>query len=891
MGVVYLARDPRLERDVAIKVLPDQLANDDDRLGRFQREAKVLAALNHTSIAAIYGSEQFDGKQYLVLEYVKGSSLDHRLEGGPLPLDEALLIARQIAEALEAAHENSIVHRDLKPANVVIRPDGAAKVLDFGLARMLEQPATVASGENSADSPTSLWPARAQSPTMEGVILGTAGYMSPEQARGKPVDKRSDIFSFGCVLYEMLTGRQPFRGESVADSLGAILHREPDLSILPPNTPSTLIKLLRRCLTKDRKQRLQDIGDARLELDQAIAELANPPLGFPAAAPDSSALKRSWIRRIVGVAVAGVTLVAAAAWWFSPRLPDSNTTTQAYHFTIPPLGHDTRGGRADFEFDIQSSPVLSPDGKHLVYGWQDKLWLRALGEAEPRALDGTEGGHWPFWSPDSHTIAFFSEKEDGGLWSISITGGPPQKLCNMANALRVGTWARDGTILCELRGDPEIDGLYVMRPGNSTPQRLPGFRHESQRKPILCSPSFLPDSRHFLFTSGVEGDVRIMVGSIDSPETQVLTHGDSMAKYAAPGYLLFVRDGRLVAQAFDAQALAVREEPRVLVDGVTNFTPMGQANFSVSQEGTLLYEPFGAASRMEWFDRHGRVVEAAAPANRYVAFRLSPEGKRLALALEEPRTGTQDLWMIDLGLDNIPTRLTSHPGCEGMPIWSPDGTRLAFLVDWQGTPNLCIQQVEGQNEAEVLVEYDGTPHMATDWSGNFVIYDRIVPKSGLHIWRVDCNTKESVQIVTGRSGHDFGGVVSPNGRLLAYCSTESGQREVYVQQFPDGGGRAAVSKDGGSEPCWRRDGKELFYWDQQQSLVAVAVDSEGPTLNVGKTESLFALRDGDRIDYDVAQDGQRFLIGLASHESQHPPDHIITNWTRLLERGASPGQK
>ena len=457
---------------------------------------------------------------------------------------------------------------------------------------------------------------------------------------------------------------------------------------------------------------------------------------------------------------------------------------------------------------------------------------------------------------------------------------------------RVAVWnlGADGTIICELRGDPEIDGLYVVRPGNSTPQRLPGFRHDTQQKPILCSPSFLPDSHHFLFTSGVEGDVRIMVGSIDSQDAQVLARGDSMAKYAAPGYLLFVRDGRLVAQAFDAQALVVRGEPQVLVDGVTNFTPMGQASFSVSQEGTLLYEPFGAPSRLEWFDRQGREIETAAPANRYVAFRLSPDAKRLALALEEPRNGTQDLWMIDVGQGNIPTRLTSHPGTEGVPVWSPDGKRLTFLVDWHGTPNLCTQPVEGNSEAEVLVEYDGTPHMATDWSGDFVIYDRIVPKSGLHIWRVDCNTKENVQIVTGRSGHDFGGVVSPNGRWLAYCSTESDRPKVYVQKFPDGGGRVAVSNDGGFEPRWRQDGKELFYWDQQQSLVAVAVDSEGPALKVGKTESLFALHDEERIDYDVAPDGQRFLIGLASHESQNPPDHIVTNWTRLLERGVGPVQ-
>jgi eukaryotic-like serine/threonine-protein kinase len=286
-----------------------------------------------------------------------------------LPLDEALFIARQIADALEAAHENGIVHRDLKPANVIIRPDGTVKVLDFGLARTVEQPATAASSGNRADSPTSFWPARAQSPTMSGMILGTAGYMSPEQARGKPVDKRSDIFSFGCVLYEMLTGRQSFPGESVADSLGAILHREPDWSALPPATPPTLVKLLRRCLTKDRKQRLQDIGDARLELDQAMAELANPSLGVSTAATESSALKRSRARRIVGAAIASILLAAAAAWWFWPRLPDSSMTRWAYHFTIPALGHDTRGGRADFEGDIQSSPVLSPDGKHLVYGW------------------------------------------------------------------------------------------------------------------------------------------------------------------------------------------------------------------------------------------------------------------------------------------------------------------------------------------------------------------------------------------------------------------------------------------------------------------------------------------------------------------------------------------
>jgi Tol biopolymer transport system component len=808
-----------------------------------------------------------------------------------LPLDEALPVARQIAEALEAAHENGIIHRDLKPANVILRPDGTVKVLDFGLARSMEQPATVATGGHGADSPTSLWPARAQSPTMEGVILGTAGYMSPEQARGKPVDKRSDIFSFGCVLYEMLTGRQPFLGESLADSLGAILHREPDWSLLPPNTPPTLSKLLRRCLTKDRKQRLQDIGDARLELDQAIAELANPSLGLAAAAPRSSAEKRWRMWRNIGAVTAGIMLAGAAAWWFAHRPTDSSVTMPAYHYTIPALGHDARGAKLDNELETQSSPVLSPDGTHLVYGWQDKLWLRALGEDEPRALDGTEGGVWPFWSPDSRTIAFFHITEEGGLWSIAISGGPPQKICDLANALRVGTWAQDGTILCELRGDPDISGLYVLRPGQSTPQRLPGFRHGSQQKPLLCSPSFLPDSRHFLFTSGVEGDVRIMVGSIDSQETQLLARGDSMAKYAAPGYLLFVRDGRLVAQAFDAHTLSVTAEPRVLADGVTNFTPMGQANFSVSQEGTLLYEPFGAPSHLTWFDRHGRELEPAAPMNRYAAFRLSPEGKRLAVALGEPRTGTQDLWIFDPGPGDIPTRLTSHPGCETMPVWSPDGKRLAFLVDWKGTPNLCTQEVEGNSLAESLVEYDGTPHFPTDWSGDFVIYDRIVLKSGLHICRVDCNTKESVQIVAGRSGNDFGGVVSPNGRWLAYCSTESGRPEVYVQQFPDGGGRTAVSKDGGTQPRWRRDGKELFYWDRQKSLVAVAVDTEGTTLKVAKTESLFALRDGDRIDYDVAPDGQRFLIASASHESQNPPDHIVTHWTRLLERSAGPNLK
>ncbi len=403
-------------------------------------------------------------------------------------------------------------------------------------------------------------------------------------------------------------------------------------------------------------------------------------------------------------------------------------------------------------------------------------------------MEGTAEGKWPFWSADSHTIAYFTDKQDGGLWTIAISGGPPQKICNVPDALRVGTWAQDGTILYELRGDRDIEGLYVLRPGQSTPQRLPGFRHDSQEKPILCSPSFLPDSRHFLFTSGVEGDVRIMIGSLDSQETRVLAHGDSMAKYAAPGFLLFVRDGRLVAQAFDAQALAVSGEPRVLVDGVINFTPMGQANFSASQEGTLLYEPFGTACRLAWFDRHGRELEPAAPENRYASFRLSPEGKRLAAALEDPRNGNQDLWMNDLGPGSIPTRLTSHPGVEGLPVWSPDGTRLAFLVDWKGTPHLCTQQVEGDSQAESLVEYDGTPHFPTDWSGTFVIYDRIVPKSGLHMWRVDCQTKESVRIVAGRSGHDFGGVVSPNGKWLAYCSTESGRSEVYVQRFPEGGG-------------------------------------------------------------------------------------------------------
>jgi eukaryotic-like serine/threonine-protein kinase len=886
MGVVYRARDTRLERDVAIKMLPDHLAGHPQRLVRFQREAKVLAALNHPNIAAIHGLEEAEGRQYLVLEYVEGEMLATLLEKRALSWREVLPLARQMAEALEAAHEKGIVHRDLKPHNVIVRADGVVKVLDFGLAHVVE-PLPAVSQTSSLASDGLL--TAGYDPTMPGVVLGTPGYMSPEQVSGKIVDTRSDVFSFGCVLYEMLARQRLFRGQSIADSLDAIQHREPDWSLLPAEVPPGIRLLVKRCLMKDPVHRLQHMGDARIELEDGAKEPSDG--GTAEMSDDGGRRAKGRARlRVALVVLATAVLAAVASWNLAWRSVPAGTARLDYHLIIPRAGGVEADPRQRADRGMSWERVLSPDGKHIVYASQGKLWVRSLDRAEPRELRGTEEGHWAFWSPDSRYVAYFTEKE---LKRVSLTGAAPETLCGVPNCFMNGSWAPDGTILIEMQGDPTVAGLYLLRPGESKLEER--FKlHDKGQLPFLWWPRFLPDSRHFLLT-GLDletGEPSILVGTIGTSKTDFLTHGDSRAEYAAPGYILFLKNGRLFAQSFDVRTLTVAGEPRPLVDQVSNYSLLGRASYSVSQEGTLLYGPVAGPVQVQWYDRVGRdlgkVELPKLQAPRCEGFRLSPDGKRLAVAMDEQTTGTADLWIVDFANPGTPVRMTAHAGSEFQPAWSPDGKSLAFSADWNGAANLYVQPDDPDKEPVAMGRLVASPQFVTDWSadGRTILFDSIAIQQGWHLWVVDEQTKDPHPL-TNSAFRESNGAFSPDGKWLAYCSTESEQSEVYVRPFGTSGTSKRISSDGGDQPRWRRDGKELFYWDRQNALMAASVDLAGPAASLQKTETLFHLGDVNRIDYDVAPDGQRFLIGVASHESQTPPDHVITGWTRLLD---SPGK-
>ena len=567
MGEVYRARDTKLDRDVAIKVLPASFADDPERLARFEREAKTLASLNHPHIAQIHGIEEAGAgdavgpgfSRAIVMELVEGPTLADRIAQGALALDEALPIARQLAEALEAAHTLGIIHRDLKPANVKVRPDGTVKVLDFGLAKLGATGATSASAtEQLLNSPTRLGQGYGGQATEPGMILGTAAYMSPEQAKGRPVDKRADIWAFGVVLYEMLSGRALFTGESATDVLGAVLRQTVDLATLPSGTPPAIRRLLRRCLERDPKHRLHDIADARIEI---VDQLDSPEQNDTASAPAATRTHRA---ALAALAIA-VLALAGVSFWALPGREAPSPVRPAYRFTIPQPG----------DGDV---PAISPDGRHLVYGGRGRLLLRGLDEAEPRALEGTEGAREPFWSPDSRSIGFFA---DAALKRISITGGPPETLSAVPTGWPAGSWSSNGTILVEVTENPENEGWYALSPGSSL-RKLRAFPADRPINPDKAYPSFLPDGEHFLFTHPMGDVATLQVDSIRSAETRPLVPADSRAFFVKSGFVLYVRSGTLFAQPFNPETLAMTGEPVAVVDEVDYFAATGEAQFSAS---------------------------------------------------------------------------------------------------------------------------------------------------------------------------------------------------------------------------------------------------------------------------------------------------------------------
>ncbi|HWI18117.1 MAG TPA: protein kinase [Vicinamibacterales bacterium] len=870
MGQVWRATDSTLGRQVAIKILPDAFATDPERLARFEREAKTLASLNHPHIAAIYGFEKSSGMHALVMELVEGEDLSQRIARGAMPLDEALPIAKQIAEALEAAHEQGIIHRDLKPANIKLRADGTVKVLDFGLAKALDQGSGIGDqgSGGAANSPTITTPAM----TLRGVILGTAAYMSPEQAAGKPVGKRSDLWSLGVVLLEMLSGRQVFTGESVSHVIAAVLKSEPDWTALPADTPAPIRRLLRRCLEKDRKRRLDSAAGVRIEIDDALTAQSSVD-GGELSAPGSRIPTRSSRPLLAAVAVL-VALVAAMA------MP-----TLRYLRQIPPPV--PREVRLEITTPTTESPLefaLSPDGRFMAFiasgDGRSRLWLRPLDQTEARPMAGTDGAVYPFWSPDSRSIGFFAA---GKLLRIDVAGGAPQVVAPASGTSQglSGSWSVDGTILFL-----SVNPGPLMRVAASGGEPVVATELDPPRQTAHRNPHFLPDGRHFLFQArGTPESAGIYLGSLDGGAPARLTAAGSGGAFLPPDRVAFVRQGALVARRLDLAGRVLTGDPVTLADRIGEDEDGGRGGFTVSATGLVAYRVGAGASRQfTWVDRAGTAVGVAGePDTNYLHVpELSPDGRRLALW----RTvqGNTDLWLLDL-LRSGMTRLTFDAAAEVEPVWSPDGMRLAFASNRTGRYNLYVKASDGSGAEAQLLD-SPNPVIPVDWTrdGRWLLYYEVHPATGRDLWALDMTSPQSPpQLVANTPAAEVLAQVSRDGRWVAYQTNESGRFEVVVQPFPNASGKWQVSTAGGAAPRWRADGKELYFLAPDATMMAVPVTAAGASFSAGTPVALFQTRivDGGTVatvgpQYDVARDG-RLLINQPVAAAAAPIT-VILNW-------------
>ncbi|HYL34354.1 MAG TPA: protein kinase [Bryobacteraceae bacterium] len=863
MGEVYRARDPKLNRDVAIKVLPAALASDARYMARFRREAQVLAALNHPNIAVIHGLED----HAIVMELVEGPTLAERIAEGPLPLEEALSIARQIAEALEAAHEKGIIHRDLKPGNVKITPDGVVKVLDFGLAKTAQAAATA----DASHSPT------LTRPTEPGLILGTPAYMSPEQAAGKPLDKRSDIWSFGVVLYEMLSGQRLFTGETVSHTLAGVLTGPIDFAKLPAEIPATIRDLIARCLDRDIKMRLRDIGEARV----AIGKYLVGPKAGTAEVPPSKAV----FGAIPWAAAAVLALVAAALGFLLLREKPPDAPVE--RFSIPAPEKTAFG----FTSMLGGSLDVSPDGRRVVFSAASEgkiqLWVRALTSINPVLLAGTEGATFPFWSADSENIGFFA---DGKLKRIPASGGPPVTLCEAPNGLG-GTWNREGVIVF---GPKNPGPLYRISASGGTPSPVTA-PDSTQHEMVHRWPWFLPDGRHFLYTAGGGGGGALRTGSIDSPasESRVIIPPPLNANNVAysQGYLLFVRGNTLMAQPFDAKRLATTADAVPVAERVQKTVLVGHAALGVSANGILVYKsgPTGDITQLVWFDRGGKQTGTLGQPENLNGVRFSPDGKSVVINILDASTRNKNLWIYDVDR-GLKTRFTFYAGEEREAIWSPDGRWIVFNRSQNGHLDLYRKASNGAS-AEELLYTNNRQKYPTSFSPDgkwllYMVYADGASKNQLWILPMQGAPASGQKPVPfqGTAFNSSWGQFSPDGRWIAYASDESQRNEIYVAPFPGPGGKKQISTAGGDQPLWRHDGKEIFYAAPNGEMMAAEVSSKGGSLEVGVVRSLFGpIPPPLGHSYDVSADGQRFLVRMEAQPSDEPLT-LVRNWTALLKK-------
>jgi Tol biopolymer transport system component len=882
MGEVYKARDTRLGRTVAIKVLPEPFAADPDRRERFEREARAVAALNHPHICHLHdigdapvstpqsgGNAESVSVRFLVMEYLEGQTLADRLVRGALPATEMLRYAVELADALDHAHRRGLVHRDLKPGNVMLTKAGA-KLLDFGLSRLEASPDLLAlSTVSLAAAPL----------TAKGAVLGTFPYMAPEQLAGREANERSDIFSFGALMYEMATGRRAFEGSTSATVIGAILHTDPPpLSSLQPLAPPTLDRLVSRCLAKDPDDRWQTARDLMLEL-KWLADHEAQPMAVRARDPKLGVIA------VAAAAVAGLA-IAALALGYVRRAPVDEAAAS--------LSFSPPDGLALADVAAGGSVAISPDGQHLAFVAIDRdgrqlLWVRSVASFDARSLPETDGAMYPFWSPNNQFIGFFSQRK---LRKIQVSGGPSQPIGDAIQP-RGGTWNRDGLIVFADGAGHQLSRVSAAG-GVATPIAADGLNVERYW------PSFLPDGRHFVYF-GRPQQHGIYLGAIDSSGAKLLVPDSIGVAYAPPGYLLVLQGaskgapaGTLMAYPFDPKSLEITSDPSPVADQIGYYSGLGRGIFSVSENGRLVYDSIELpTTTLNWFDRTGKALGDAGGPIPYTGPSLSPDGGTVAVERIDPGTQIQNLWLIETAR-NIASRFTFDPNLNlnFMPVWSPDGRRIAFAAAGRGAPPNLYQKARSDTGPTLLVKssFNTQP---TDWShdGRFIVYASLNPATKWDLWLLPMTGAETDRKPVALLESEYNehlGRFSPDRRWLAYVSDESETSEVYVRTLAGPGGKWRISSKGGSEPTWRGDGKELFYRARDGSLMAVTIKA-GATLEVGAPAELFKARmarrgPGYETSYTVTRDGQRFLMSTVTDESTSVPTKVVLNWRAALRR-------
>jgi len=860
MGEVYRAKDTRLDRSVAIKVLPSQLASEPEKRQRFEREARSISTLSHPHICTLHDIGHQEGVHYLVLEYLEGETLEKRLEKGSLPTQEALKYAIELADALDKAHRQGIVHRDIKPGNIMVTKSGV-KLMDFGLAKLKadQEPLADALTEMTTDKKL----------TAEGTILGTFQYMAPEQLEGRQADPRTDIFAFGQVLYEMVTGRPAFSGKTKASLIAAILSSEPKVvTELTPASPAALDRVVKRCLEKDPDERWQSANDLGAELRWIAGSSGQTALRTQLPSARKSREMLAW----AVCSVLAVALIAGAIWW-----RNSEPQEQTMYFPAP-LSFPAR--------DV----AVAPNGRSVaVVGYlesarKNALWIYELGSPGARSLPGTEGADYPFWSADGRSLGFFA---DAKLKKLEVSGGPVQTVCDAPMA-RGGTWNKDGVIVFtpHVRG-----GLFQVLASGGTPTSISNpdaSRGETSHR----WPMFLPDGKHYLYLAanfaGQKGVDAIFVGSLDSKEKTFVVEASANAAYAAPGYLLFYRDKTLLAQRFDLKRFSLTGEPAIIVSDIQYLPQVKQAAFAASDSGLLAAQSGAGVTRSQpvWFDRKGNELGVVGTPDVYGNVSIAPNGK--SVAVDKTEIGSEnniDIWTYELDRDRA-KRFSFGPGLTLAPIWSPDSSLLVYAANRQlVTQVLYMKNADGTQDEKRLLQDDKGGTAPNDWSrdGKYILYS-----TGSELWLVTVPELKSSLFLKGPSVLR-NGQFSPDGKWVAYASNETGKWEIFVTSFPDAHGKWQVSMGGGEQPRWRGDGKELFYLSSDGKVMAAPVVT-GAKFDAGTPVVLFQATprqpvvSGDLFVYDVSRDGERFLINTQLKQQQTEPMTVVLHWTAKLNK-------